>query len=123
MPEGKEQYGFDAQELSEWLEWQQSLLRGHVKQDEAVQRQGNGQVVDEREVHVPRRDVEAALVVEPVLLQDDGQNRRYWLDKDELEHSLLHVSEENPTKFSVATYLSVWRGLRPSRGHGCLIRL
>jgi hypothetical protein len=33
-------------------------------------------------------------MVNPVALEHDGQDRSHWLDEHELQHALLHVTEE-----------------------------
>ena len=52
MPEGKEDDRFDCEELEDRVVRTQELLGGEVKQEECVQSQGYGYVVDHCDIQV-----------------------------------------------------------------------
>lgn len=52
LPEGQEDDGLDDAELEDWLIWAEELLGCVVEQNQAVQRQGHRDVVDDGDVQV-----------------------------------------------------------------------
>jgi len=62
---------------------------------------------------------------EPVVLENNGEYGCKRLDQHELQDSLLYAAEEDSiySKLNHDSYLSVWRGFSPSKGHGYFIRL
>ena len=62
---------------------------------------------------------------EPVVLENYGEYSCEGLDQYELKHALFYAAEEYSiySKLIQDSYLSVWRGFNPSKGHGCFIRL
>ena len=98
LPEREEQDGLHGKELVEGRERFQAFFGGHVEQHEAVEGQGNGEVVDSGEPEVARLQTVLPLMVHIMLFKNDGAHRCNRLNQNKLEDSLLHATEENPLK-------------------------
>jgi len=95
LPEREEQDGLHGKELVEGRERFQAFFGGHVEQHEAVEGQGNGEVVDSGEPEVARLQTVLPLMVHIMLFKNDGAHRCNRLNQNKLEDSLLHATEEN----------------------------
>ena len=94
LPEGEEDDGLDGEELENGVERLQEVPCGEVEQEQSVQRQRDGRVVDQGDVHVALGRVPVAVLVEVVALQPDDDEGHDGLDDTELQRGLLAEPQE-----------------------------
>lgn len=94
MPKRQEDDRFDHEELEHGAVGAEQLPRGEVKQEESVERQADGDVVDDGYVEVTAGDVEVSILVFAVSLEDhsDGGHERF--DHTELQRGLFAEAQE-----------------------------
>lgn len=72
MPEGQEDNCLDSEELEDWFKWAQELHGGKVEEEERVECQADGEVVDDGDIEVSTvntggRQNESAQLLKPSL--------------------------------------------------------
>lgn len=94
LPEGEEDDRLDHEELEHGAVRAEQLPRGEVKEEQGIQRQTDGDVVDDGDVQVTAGNIEVSIFVFSVGLQDNGDDGHERFDHTELESGLLTEAQE-----------------------------
>ena len=94
LPEGEEDDALDGEELDDGVEGLEELPGAVVEEEEAVEGQGHGDVVDDGDVEVAPVDAPVPVPVLAEGLQDDGHESHHGLHEAELQGGLLTEPEE-----------------------------
>ena len=88
LPEGQEDDRLNGEELEDRVERSQEVLGAEVEEEQGVEGERDGDIVDQGDVEVTFGRIPVAVFVEAVGLQPDGHEGHDWLDDAELKGGL-----------------------------------
>ena len=94
LPEREEDDGLDSEELQHRAVRMEQIPSGGVEEEEAVESERDGEVVDHRDVDVALVEAPVAVLVLAHHHQEQREHRHDRLDEAELQRGLLAEAEE-----------------------------
>lgn len=94
LPERQEDDGFDCEKFEHWLIRSEEVTCCKEEEEESVEGQADGEVIDDGDVQVSSIYVKVSVVVFAKGLQDDGDDGHDGFDDAELESGLFAESQK-----------------------------